>query len=337
LDAKSNYSMAELQLILGAWVLSTPFERRKKISTDSGNVSEDDYNKRSIYSLLYSLYRSMGVVRSETGEPYEFTFNTWGYARPKGLGPAPTSATDPQRFGKNAYAGLFEFAPVKQYVAERNGRVHVVEMGCGTGAGAHHVCKNVLPQCTYHAFDMQQAAIETCRRKFVPELGGRLVAKCADCTRMPVDEGAADLVAVCETHVTEHAGRVTAEDQRFFTAVHRGLKPGGFLVWGNAIPASTWQPCFDYLATIGMKLVEQRDVTEAAILARDEDRARVDAYLKECIDRFVGFRIPVFGRKKQLEARRALENFSRNPGTHLYERMKDGTDSYRVALVQKVA
>jgi SAM-dependent methyltransferase len=337
LDANSDYSTTALQLILGAWVLSTPLERKKAISTENGDISEDDYNKRSVYSLLYSLYRSMGVVRNASGEPYELTFNTWGYAWPAGWGGSPTTASDPQRFGKNAYTGLLGFEPVKDYVREREGRVHVVEMGCGTGAGANHICQNVLPKCTYEAVDMQRAAIQTCKRKFVPGLGGRLVATHADCTQMSIVKEVADIVAVCETHVTEMKGQVTAEDALFFGKAYRALKPGGFLVWGNAIPDSTWQPCFDHLESVGMRLVEARDVTLDAIAARDEDRARVTAYVEQCLQKFYGFRIPFFGRKKRLEARLAMENFYRNPGTNLYANMKDRTDTYKVVLFQKAS
>jgi len=337
LDRESDYSTTQLQFILGAWVLTTLFDRKQKISTHNGDIAEDDYTKQSVYSLLYSLYRSMGTVRSETGEPYELTFNTWGYAWPSEWGTAPTSGTDPQRFGKNAYTGLFEFAPVKEYARAREGKVHVVEMGCGTGAGAHHICEHVLPECTYEAVDMQRAAISTCKRKFVPCLNGRLVATCGDCTQISIDESAADFVVVCETHVTEHAGQATEEDQLFFKTAHRILKTGGFLVWGNAIPDSTWQPCFDYLDSIGMKLVEVRDVTKEAVVARDEDKPRVGAYVEQCLDAFMGFRIPFLGRKKRLEARLAMENFYRNPGTNLYVNMKDGTDTYKVAVLQKVA
>ena len=245
LDEKSDYSAAKLQLILGAWVLSTPFERSETISPSNGDVAEEDYRKQSIYSLLYSLYRSVGVVPSETGVPYELTFNTWGYAWPEGWGPCPTTSNDPQRYGRNAYTGLFAAGPVQEYVREREGKVHIVEMGCGTGAGAHHICKNVLPSCTYEAVDMQCAAIHTCLRKFVPELAGRLVATRADCTKMAIKDQSADVVAICETHVTEMTGYVTAEDGRFFGEAHRVLKPGGFLVWGNEFlhrpgsPAST--------------------------------------------------------------------------------------------------
>jgi ubiquinone/menaquinone biosynthesis C-methylase UbiE len=335
LDPRSNYSTPTLQLLVTAWVVAALVEREERIARADGDVSEDDYDKRSLYSLLYALYRSMGTVQSELGERYEFTFNTWGYAWPAAWGECPTPASDPQRFGKNAYRGLYEFDVVKEYVREREGRVHVVEMGCGTGAGAHHVCKDVLPSCTYEAFDMQEAAIQTCRRKFTPELGGRLVATRADCTAMPIRDESADFVAVCETHVTEYPGRVSDEDEKFFDAVRRTLKPGGFLVWGNAIPTSTWQPCFDHLESIGLSVVESRDVTEEAIRARDEDAPRVNAYVEQCLERFAAFRIPWLGEKRRQLAEIALKNFARNPATRLYDNMVDGTDAYRVTVVQK--
>ena len=97
------------------------------------------------------------------------------------------------------------------------------------------------------------------------------------------------------------AGTCTDEDERFFQTAKRLLKPGGFLVWGNAIPTSTWQPCFDYLESIGMKIVEVRDVTKEAVLARDEDKARVDAYVDQCNDALV--RLPHPGARRE-EARR---------------------------------
>lgn len=335
LDPSADYSKTQLQFILGAWVLSGLVDRKGAISTTNGDVSEDDYSKQSIYSLFYSLYRSMGDVPSGHGDRYELTFNTWGYAWPKAWGDNPVSATDPQRFGKHAYTGLYQFEQVKQYVAAREGRVHVVEMGCGTGAGAHHVCSTVLPKCTYEAVDMQNAAIQTCRRKFVPLLDGRLKATWADATQLTIADGSADFVAVNETHVTEQAGRATDEDKRFFQTAHRMLKPGGYLVWGNAIPDSTWKPCFELLESIGMKQIETRDVTPEAVVARDEDKNRVDTYVSHCIDSFHGFRIPLLGNKRRTEAELAMKNFYRNPGTNLYENMKNGTDSYKVVLFQK--
>jgi len=335
LSSKSDYSKTKLQFIVSAWVMSALFDRKSPISADDGDVEEEDYDKQSIYSLLYSIYRSIGVVRSQIGEPYEFTFNTWGYAWPDEWGESPTSVSEPERFGRNAYSGLLHFEPVKKAIRERDGSVHIVEMGCGTGAGAHHICQQILPKCTYQAVDMQQAAIRTCQRKFVPEVDGRLVATCADCTQVAIDEESADFVIVCETHVTEQVGRVTDEDEAFFGAIRRVLKMGGYLLWGNAIPDSTWQPCFDYLESIGMKLIEVCDVTSNAIQARVEDEPRVEEFVRQCLDKFVGFRIPFLGHRRRAQAEIALKNFYRNPGTYLNETMHNGRDSYKVVLVQK--
>ena len=337
LNPETQYSINKLQVIFGAWVASGIFDRDNKISLDNGDVSEDDYTKQSIYALLYSVYREIGTVKDEHGEQYEFTFNTWGYDWPEAWGKAPTHDRDPQRFGKFAYTGLFEHDEVKEYVAERNGKIHIVEMGCGTGAGAHHICKSVWPDCTYVAVDMQGAAIQTCNRKFVPELIGQLSAVHGDATKLDLKAGSADFVVICETHVTEMVGKVTPEDKAFFSKVFSTLKPGGYLVWGNAIPDVTWQPCFDYLESIGMKQKHVHDVTKEAVRARDLDKARAECYVEQCLNTFHGFKIPVIGAKRRLQAEQALKNFYRHPGTNLYDNMVNGTDTYRVALFQKPA
>jgi ubiquinone/menaquinone biosynthesis C-methylase UbiE len=335
LNNKSDYSKTQLQFIIGAWVMSGIAEAKQKIDLKSGDVSEDDYSKQSIYSLLYALYRSMGEVRSGSGDRYEFTFNTWGYTWPTSWGPGPIDPKDPQLMGKNAYAGLYHFDLAQEYIKARDGKVHIVEMGCGTGAGAHLICSKILPKCTYEAVDMQQAGINSCRRKFVPELGGRLVATCGDATQLTLADSSADFVAVNETHVTEMRGCTTPEDERFFRTAHRIMKPGGFLVWGNAIPESTWQPCYDLLESIGFKVVEVCDVTKEAVQARDEDKKRIDAFVDQIISSFHGFKIPKLGDQRRALAEVALKNFARNPGTRLYENMVDGSDTYKVVLVQK--
>ena len=114
LSETTNYTMPQLQGIIAAWVATGAFEGRSKVQTDNGHVNEEDYTKQSVYSLLYSLYRQVGTVKDEHGTPYEFTFNTWGYAWPKAWGPAPFPESEPQRFGKNAYTGLYHFDAIQK-------------------------------------------------------------------------------------------------------------------------------------------------------------------------------------------------------------------------------
>jgi SAM-dependent methyltransferase len=336
LNEKTSYTSTQLQFIFAAWVLTSPFDKKKKVSLETGDVKEEDYSKQSIYSLLYSIYRTMGKVKNEHGQSYEFTFNTWGYSWPKEWGPAPVKDSEPQRFGQNAYTGLFHFEAIKKYIAEKEGKVHVVEMGCGTGAGANHICHHVLPNCTYQPCDMQSTAISSCNRMFAPALNGRLRPLHADCTKLPVDNESVDVVVVNETHVTEMPGECLDEDKRFFDSMYRILKPGGYFTWGNAIPDSTWKPCFEYLESIGMKMVEQCDVTAEAIKAREDDVARVNIYAEHVLNKFWGFKIPFWGKKRRREAELALLNFYRHPGTNLFNEMVIGVDTYKVVLFQKV-
>jgi ubiquinone/menaquinone biosynthesis C-methylase UbiE len=338
LSEQTTYSMPKLQGIITAWVMSGAFENGNgKVSTHNGHVEEADYTKQSIYALLYSLYRSVGTVKSELGVPYEFTFNTWGYAWPQAWGPAPSGPDDPQRFGRNAYTGLYHFQAIKDLVKKRDGLVHIVEMGCGTGAGADHVCASVLPRCTYEAVDMQLAGVTTCRKKFVPRHSHRLVATRADATNLPIADEVADIVAVCETHVTDQGEVMTEEDRKFFRSAKRILKPGGFLTWGNAIPDRAWKPCFDFMESIGLRIVEVCDVNEEAVRARDEDAPRIQAYIDQALAKFGALKIPVLGPKKKIEAELAMKNLCRDPGTRLYDDMKTRGDTYKVVLAQKTA
>lgn len=336
LSEETRYSMPQIQGIVSAWVLSSVLENQGKVSTVNGHVDEEDYTKQSVYSILYSMYRSVGTVKSELGTPYEFTFNTWGYAWPKAWGAPPSGPDDPQRFGRNAYTGLLHFDQVKKLAKERDGHLHLIEMGCGTGAGADHICESVLPECTYEAVDMQFAGVSTCRQKFVPKHRGRLVATRADATRLPIDSEVADIVTVCETHVTDQGQVMTEEDRKFFRSARRVLKPGGYFTWGNAIPDAAWQPCFDFMESIGIKILEVEDVTTEAVFARDEDKARIQTYIDQALDKFFGFRIPVLGPRKREEAEFAMKNLCRDPGTQLYDDMKTHADTYKVILAQRV-
>jgi hypothetical protein len=78
-------------------------------------------------------------------------------------------------------------------------------------------------------------------------------------------------------------------------------------------------------------------VTREAIAAREQDKDRADNYVDEVLKRMWGFRVPVFGKQRRAEARQAMLNFYRNPGTRLYDTMTTRTDSYRVACFEKRA
>ena len=84
-----------------------------------------------------------------------------------------------------------------------------------------------------------------------------------------------------------------------------------------------------------MKKIEETDVTKEAVQARDEDKGRVDAFVDSCLKKFYAFNIPVIGRARAREARMAMENFYRNPGTNLYRNMVVASDTYKVVVFEK--
>ena len=69
------------------------------------------------------------------------------------------------------------------------------------------------------------------------------------------------------------------EEKAIFADIVRVLKPGGLFVWGNALPTSVWNTAADYLPQIGFEPCGSLNHTAGAIVARDEDKERVDMYV----------------------------------------------------------
>merc|ERR1711957_794027 len=252
-----------------------------------GDVENEDYNKGSIYSLLYALYANVGTVQSDLGVPYEFTFNTWG------ISPSPYPREDPQRHGKAAYSGLVHLPAVKTYLAEVTNSPKIVEIGCGTGAGANLIAREILK------------------------------------------DGSIDLVIISETHIADID--IGPEEVEIFMEIKRILKPGGLFLWGNALPTRCWTKGFDVLESkIGLTRLDPLNHTKGAVIARDEDEARVNAYTSSITAQY-----PVFqysgsrGRTCEHVVDRLIKNFYRHPGTALYLKMVSGFDSYMHESYQK--
>jgi len=299
-----------------------------------GDIENDDYTKASIYSLLYAVYASTGTVLSENGVPYEFTFNTWGIAGDK------YGAEEPQRHGKNAYHGLVDFPQVHEYLRDVTDAPLIVEIGCGTGAGANLITREILTKATYYAIDMQAAAINTCKRihgnaenprlNCIHEPGG--VGNDGNFVRNPegtkVPDNSVDFVIISETHIADI--EIGPEEKEIFREIKRILKPGGLFLWGNALPTRVWDAAYPVLTEeIGLGRVASINHTTNAIVARDQDTPRVNAYVDQLLGKF-----PIMtwggsrGETCHLVLDRLIKNFYRHPGTACYLKMVTGFDSY---------
>lgn len=302
----------------------------KREFNETGDINEDDYTKDSIYSLLYSMYQAFPTAPSPHGTFYQFTFNTWGITD---VGNPPVTwmrpETEPQRHGMAAYQGLTEFPAVKKLL-KRTKNPKFLEIGCGTGAGANLITQ-LLPTVDYTAVDMQKAAIKTCTEKHAvgnPRLHCMWVEGGVgnEGSKVAIPDASIDVVVISETHIAEAI--IGNEEKAIFADIIRVLKPNGIFVWGNALPTSVWNSAEEYLPKIGFESCGSLNHTKGAIVARDEDKERVEMYIDYLLGQFPVMKFPFLGPRCHFVSDMLIKNFYRHPGTALYEKMETGYDSY---------
>jgi len=342
LDSNKEYSSIEVQAIVSAFCLSPIVGQlldRKKESfetvggefefSDDGDIENEDYAQSSIYAILYAMYKNTGKVKSNLGVEYQFTFNTWGIA------PSPYPVEEPQRHGMAAYAGLATQPPAKEYGEKMDGKLKIVEIGCGTGAGANLITREVWPDSEYLALDMQAAAVNTCKEIHAtpdnPGLTCRLVPNGVgnEGNNVPdTPDESVDFVIISETHIADI--EIGELEKSIFAEIRRILKPGGLFLWGNALPTRVWEEATRYLSSdaAGFELVNEYNHTKGAVVARDEDYDRVEAYIDSIINQYPVMKVPYFGPRCAKVTDRLIANFYRHPGTALYLKMVSGYDSY---------
>merc|ERR1711998_339683 len=174
----------------------------------------------------------------------------------------------------------------EKYLKDVTDSPTIVEIGCGTGAGANLITRELIPKAKYLAIDMQKAGIDTCKKihgnaenpglKCIQAPGGvgNNGNKVLDENGVKVPDGSVDFVIISETHIADVV--LGPEEKEIFAEVHRILKPGGFFLWGNALPTRIWLEATPYLNENGFNRVESINHTAGAIVARDEDTDRVN-------------------------------------------------------------
>lgn len=327
LSHESSLGMFELQTAFTMWCLApgaiSALEKKEGL-VENGHLPENDYDKGSLYALLYSVYPKVGLVPNPLnhGQLYEFTFNTWGLSN---IDDYPHGPEEPQRHGKSAYYNLVtSFDRVKNYINEQpSNSVQILEVGCGTGAGANYLSGEVLNGIkTYNALDMQAGAIKKCRT--FAENNTRLNCVHGNGKNLPFEDGSIDIVVISETHIAET--KIGNEEKQIFAEIKRVMKSRGFFVWGNAIPTEVWGPAKSYLGTIGFdNNCGEFNHTVRAIQARDEDKERVNVWVEQFLNTFMIFK---YHTQCRHVSERLIKNFFRHPGTNLYNGMVTGQDSY---------
>lgn len=179
--------------------------------------------------------------------------------------------------------------------------------------------------------DMQAAAVNTCNEKHAtpdnPGLNCKLIPGGVGKDRpVPKNAETVDFAVISETHIADiEIGQIEKE---IFAEIKRVLKPGGLFLWGNALPTRVWLEGASYLESIGFELVSNLNHTKGAVIARDEDKERVDLAIKQLIEPYYVMNVPYFGSRCAAVSERLIANFYRHPGTALYIKMVTGYDSY---------
>jgi len=354
LNSNHCHGKLELQIIISAFCVSPVVGKllgdqlleEETVGGDfnfaeSGDVGNDDYAQSSIYAVLYAMYKNAGDLTSPHGVKYQFTFNTWGFNLNDDqlyLGKS-YPPEDPERFGKAAYGALTVQPPAKAYKeALGDTPLQIVEIGCGTAAGANLISREIHPTAKYLALDMQQAAIDTCNERhatpdnpgltcqIVPNGVGRgnPVPNTDGMGKRP--DSSVDFVVISETHIADI--RIGEIEKDIFKEIKRILKPGGLFLWGNALPTRVWHEGEAYLTGQGFELVHSYNHTAGAIVARDLDKERVDMAIAELLGQYPVMKLPYFGDRCFNVGERLIANFYRHPATAMYLKMTTGFDSY---------
>ena len=329
-----NYFFYQIKLFIMSIIL---YFTKTKYNPINGDIDEKDYDKDNLYGLLYNVYDKVGIIENEKKQKYQFTFNTWGFHHDDSI----IDKLDPQIFGKTAYSMHFtRNDSIKTRILEMkksNQIPKILELGCGTGAGAYLIANEVFNkhyemECEYIAIDMQAKGINTAK-KIHKHPNIKFIHK--NITELHDDFGKFDFILINETHIFEMSDYLTNEDVNILNIVSALLKSNGYFLWGNAIPDPIWNLVTHHLIIKNIKLIHKYDYTENAIKARDLDTERVNLYCDSIYNNALVYKIPILGENMRNKTEIMLKNFFRHPGTNLYNNMVSRTDTYYHLVFQK--
>jgi SAM-dependent methyltransferase len=186
----------------------------------------------------------------------------------------------------------------------------VVEVSCGRGGGAAFIHRHFQTR-TLKGIDVAAPAIDLCKR-IHREPGLTFLEGSAE--NLPLLNESADAL------INVEASLCYADRYRFYSEVHRVLRPGGFFCYADL----QWPEAIDGLVTalqaVGFDLMRLDNITANVARALQLDSHRRLTYVRE---------------NAPWGLRHAMQTFGGAPGTRIPTALADGTMGYYVVTLRK--
>ena len=225
--------------------------------------------------------RAWYALVSQLDTDAEVTLMNYGFAPADGTRVPLAPEHERERYAIQLYHHVATAVPVE-------GK-DVLEVGCGRGGGAAHIARYLEPKLMV-GLDRTAPAIAFARRHFAAEKNLRFQE--GDAHALPFGDDSFDAVVNIES--AQHY----ADIDRFFSEVHRVLKPGGHLLIACfEDPSNNVYPRRS-LDRSPLTEVSEEDITPGVVRAMDLDSARRQAlaeklapgFLKGLAGEFAGVR-----------------------------------------------
>jgi ubiquinone/menaquinone biosynthesis C-methylase UbiE len=187
----------------------------------------------------------------------EVTLMNYGYESADGTKIRLDASDEPERYSLQLYHHVATGVPLE-------GK-DVLEVGCGRGGGASYIARYLHPR-KMMGVDIVASAIRFDRKHYAAQKNLQFFE--ADAHKLPFEDDSFDAVVNIES--AQHYKDV----DRFFSEVHRVLKPGGYLL--IAYFEDPEKAVFPRQALARSKLhkVREEDITEGVVRAMDLDSSR---------------------------------------------------------------
>ncbi len=187
----------------------------------------------------------------------------------------------------------------------------VLEVGCGRGGGASYLRRYFAPRSVM-AVDIAQSAVRFCRRRH--PIDG-LVFRRGDAERLQFEDNSFDVVVNVES--SHSYGYI----DRFFSEVHRVLRPGGYFLYADFRPENEvgdWHTIIDETPFVRKRSLLINSQIVAGMLLDEEKKQQMvkdffPAWIQGAVAQFAGLR-----------------------GTKVHHRLADGAYEYWSFTAQKV-